>query len=317
MNRPRVLVTRSSHQGSELAERLGALGLEPVLVPTIELAEPSRFEALDEALRRLSHSSGPGDLKAPAGFDWILFTSANAVEAFGRRLNAGHSNAGDPDADQESAGDSQRLKRLRARLETHDLRGPAEGGSQAAQPLRIAAIGQATARALDAIGLSTSLVPPLAVAESLAAALLPYARRPDGSPAHFLLVRAEAAREHLPNVLRAAGAAVTVAPAYRTVVPLASVAQLRGLLEDPDRWPQAITFTSSSTARNLQALLEVSGLTLPAGILRVSIGPITSDTLRELDLPPHAEAAEATVPALAAAVAHILQMPGNRVQQIP
>ena len=61
----------------------------------------------------------------------------------------------------------------------------------------------------------------------------------------------------------------------------------------------AVTFTSASTARNLVALLEAAGHALPASVLRASIGPITSRALCDLGLPPHLEAAEPTLAALA------------------
>jgi uroporphyrinogen-III synthase len=75
-----------------------------------------------------------------------------------------------------------------------------------------------------------------------------------------------------------------------------------------DNWPVAITFTSSSTATNLLALLEASGLSLPQEILRISIGPITSQTLRDLGFPPHAEAVEANLPSLVDAVVQMLNL---------
>ena len=50
------------------------------------------------------------------------------------------------------------------------------------------------------------------------------------------------------------------------------------------------------------ALLEASALTLPAAVVRASIGPITSRALRDLGLPPHVEALESTIPALVAAL---------------
>jgi len=224
-----------------------------VLVPAIEIAPPSSFELLDAATADL------------ASYDWLIFTSANAVEAFHRRL--------------ESAG----LKAVMG------------------MP-RIAAIGPATARALEDIGFATDLVPPQAVAESLADALLTQVRRPDGSPTRFLLVRAEEARDVLPEALRAAGAEVTIAPAYRTVVAAASIDVIRDLFGGATTDVAAITFTSSSAARNLLALCEAAGVSLPASALRVSIGPITSETLRSLDYPPHAEALTAAVDALAQAV---------------
>ena len=282
----RVLITRSVAQGSELAGRLRALNIEPIVIPTIELADPTTFAPLDVALAHLVDPVEPG---REAAFHWLLFTSANAVAAFHRRLSV--------------------LKG--ARFSPSISGSPGEGDSAPEGNLRaglkIAAIGPATARALEAIGLQPDLLPPQAVAEALAASIVPYARQPGGSSTRFLLIRAEIARDHLPDTLRAAGAAVTVAPAYRTLAPADSIAQIAELFRAPERWPDAITFTSSSTATNLQAFLEAAGVSLPAGIQRISIGPITSQTLRELGLPPHAEAAEPTLECLATTIAASLQ----------
>jgi uroporphyrinogen-III synthase len=252
---PRILVTRSPHQASDLADRLRALGVDPILIPTIEIADPTTFAPLDAALAHLNT------------FHWLLFTSANAVEAFHRRST------------------------------------PTSYSLLPASCLT-AAIGPATARALEAIGLAPTLIPPQAVAESLATALLPHALQPDGSPTRFLLIRAEEAREHLPETLRAAGAEVTIAPAYRTLTPAGSLEALSNLFRD--NAPDAITFTSSSTARNLFTLLHSASITLPAGVALASIGPITSATLRELGHPPDVEAAEATPASLAEIVVKYL-----------
>lgn len=254
---PRVLVTRSQQQSSELAERLRELGLEPVLVPAIELVAPSSFEALDAAIAGM------------AGFQWVVFTSANAVQAMQRRVDT----IGSSVADEFGAGTR----------------------------VRVAAIGAATARALEAAGIGVHLMPAQAVAESLRDALLREAIQGDGSPTRFLLIRAEDARDVLPDALRGAGAEVVIAPAYRTVVPAGSVDLIRALFASPAELA-AITFTSSSTARNLLTLCEAAGVGLPDTVLRVSIGPITSETLRSLSCPPHAEALESTVAALAQAV---------------
>ncbi len=121
----------------------------------------------------------------------------------------------------------------------------------------------------------------------------------------MLLIRAETARDTLPDTLRAAGAELTVAPAYRNLIPPDSIPLLQSLFANPEAWPDAITFTSSSTAANLLALLEAAGLTLPRDgehdrtILRASIGPITSETLRDLGYPPHLQAPNATIASLA------------------
>lgn len=249
----RVLVTRAQHQASELAERLGALGLEPVLLPVIEIVEPMSFAALDEALASLQH------------FQWVVFTSANAVEAARRR------------------------------------------GFSKREGVRVGAIGQATARALEAIGVGADVVPALAVAEAMAQELLPHARQSDGAATRFLLVRAEEARDVLPEMLRAAGGDVTIAEAYRNVIPAGSVEAIREMFAKPEMSPDAITFTSSSSARNLLALCEVAGVELPAAALRVSIGAITSETLRELGYPAHAAAPSASVQSLAETVALALK----------
>ena len=261
LHRPRILITRSRHQTSDLAAHLQALGADPILIPTIALAPPLTYAPLDAALAELQT------------FDWLVFTSANAVEAFAQRLVPEFPNH-----------------------------------------FTIAAIGPSTARALTQIGLPPDLIPPQAVAESLGQALLPQI-----TPGHtrILLIRAEAARDILPEALRSAGADLTVVPAYRNLIPEDSIPLLQALFRNPATWPDAITFTSSSTATNLLALLDASGLTLPPDgtitgegktILRASIGPITSQTLRDLGYPPHLEAAEATIPSLVKTLAHALDL---------
>jgi uroporphyrinogen-III synthase len=256
-----------------LADALRALDLEPVLIPTIELAPPTSFAPIDEAVATLDT------------FHWLIFTSANAVEAFASRSRAG--------AQSENPENGPHGERKGSPLPTN---------------LRVAAIGPSTARAVELLGTKADLVPPQAVAESLASALLPHAVQPDGTPTRFLLIRAETARDHLPNTLREAGADVTIAPAYRTTIPESSSEELRHVFSTYDSAPQAITFTSSSSVQNLLALLEVSKLVLPPDILRISIGPITSETMSSLGIPAHAEAEEATVSALALAVSHALHL---------
>lgn len=265
----RILVTRAPHQASALAQAIDELGMEPVLIPTIELAEPTTFEPIDVAIGRLRR-------RDQVGFHWTLFTSVNAVEALFRRLKEA-----------------------------------TNGFSLVESSCRIAAIGPATARSLEGRGVHVDLLPTQAVAESFVESLLPYAVQADGSATRFLLVRAEQARDVLPDRLRAAGADVTIAPVYRTIIPQASLASIQSLFRDPEKYPDAITFTSSSTVSNLLALMEIAKLTLPSDVLRISIGPITSQTLREHNLPPHAEASEPTIVALAETVLRSVQAKGQ------
>ncbi len=242
----RVLITRAPRQASELADRLRALGATAVLIPTIEIGPPASFAALDVALATLDD------------FDLVVFTSANAVEAFQQR---------------------------------------AQFLAVAPAPRRIAVVGPATARRVEAIGLHADVVPPVFTAESLAQTIL-QSGLPGVSGQRILLVLAEQAPETLRCALVAAGARVTVATAYGNRVPEASLAAVAELFAEPSGLPDAVTFTSSSTARNLVALMESVGCTLPDSVARVSIGPVTSRTLRELGLPPHIEAAEPTIAAL-------------------
>ena len=273
---PRILITRSPHQASELAERLRALGVEPILIPTIALEDPTTFDPLDAAIAQLSN------------FHWLLFTSANAVEAFHHRLSG---------LALKGTGFSPSVTALEKKW--------ALAPEVSLPPnCRIACIGPATARAVESFNRKPSLIPPHAVAESLAEALLPHVQ----PGVRFLLVRAESARDHLPETLRAAGADLTIVPVYRTIVPTESIAAIRQLFSSSENWPAAITFTSSSTVANLLVLLEVSGLNLPQEILRISIGPITSQTLRDLNLPPHAEAVEPSLPSLVAEVVKSLHL---------
>jgi uroporphyrinogen-III synthase len=179
----------------------------------------------------------------------------------------------------------------------HSVEVFAERRDPSVSPRHIAAIGPATAKAIERLGLPVTLVPSVQVAESLADSLVPHA---EGT--NFLLIRAAEARQVLPAALIQAGARLTVVEAYRNRIPLESAPRLRELFASPTHYPDAISFTSASTARNLIALLEVSGLTLPTGIVLASIGPITSQALRDLGLEPTVEAGKATIAELAQAL---------------
>jgi uroporphyrinogen-III synthase len=168
-------------------------------------------------------------------------------------------------------------------------------------PRRIAVVGPATAGAVEALGLRVDVMPSVYTAEALSQALLPEVRGQ-----RILLVLAEYAPRILESGLKGGGAEVTVAPAYKNRIPETSLSAVADLFAEPSAYPDAVTFTSASTAKNLAALLEAGGLTLPDRVTRASIGPITSRALVELGLPPHIEASEPTISALADAVtAHL------------
>lgn len=163
-----------------------------------------------------------------------------------------------------------------------------------------AAVGETTARALEEWGLRPAVTPKEYVAESLVEAL---GERTRGR--RVLIVRAAVARDVIPEALRQQSAEVEIAEAYRTVVPQGSIEKIaEGFMDGP---PDAATFTSSSTVTNFFQLLRAAGLDERHGGMRaISIGPITSRTLREHGWEPAAEAdphdvaglVEATVRAL-------------------
>ncbi len=169
-------------------------------------------------------------------FDWIVFTSATGVEAFIERL----------------------------RILEMDIR--------AAAGARIAAIGPATAARLLHYGLIVAAVPREYRAEALVEALSEQAIE----GARILIPRAQVAREILPQLLYEKGAKeVVVAPAYKTVIPHRDdIERIRqfvrtGVID-------LITFTSSSTVNNFQAML---GMQI-TGLKAATIGPITAQAAR-------------------------------------
>jgi uroporphyrinogen III methyltransferase / synthase len=134
------------------------------------------------------------------------------------------------------------------------------------------------------------VVPERFVAEALAEALSEVPLR--GRPA--LVARAAEGRDVLPEALRARGAQVDVVALYETVA------------ESPDpgaveaaRDADYVTFTSSSTVRNLVAALDGR---LPSDVRVVSVGPVTSEAAREAGLEVHVEAGRHDVDGLVEAL---------------
>jgi uroporphyrinogen-III synthase len=163
-------------------------------------------------------------------------------------------------------------------------------------PQQVGAVGAATAEAAREAGLAVSVVPESYVAESLVAELKD---RIGGK--HVLLARAAAARDVIPDALRATGATVDVIDAYRNILPAAAPQQLRRAYA---LGIDAVTFTSSSSASHLAEAAQAAGLPFPfPNVPALSIGPVTSQTLRDLNWPHAAEADPHDIPGLIAAVA--------------
>ncbi|MDQ6606030.1 MAG: uroporphyrinogen-III C-methyltransferase [Actinomycetota bacterium] len=141
---------------------------------------------------------------------------------------------------------------------------------------RVAAIGPGTAAALEAHGVIADVVPERFVAEGLVEALA------DVPVNRALVARAAEARDVLPDALRERGAVVDVLPLYETVVEPLDDAQLAGV-----RASDYVTFTSSSTVKYFFAS---AGEALGERTRLVSIGPVTSETLRAHGREPDVEA---------------------------
>lgn len=162
-------------------------------------------------------------------YDWAVFTSANAVAAL------------------LSASGATRL--------------PVGPGP------RLAAVGAATAGALEAAGRAPDLIAEERLAEGLAEALIATGTLV-GS--RVLWPRAAAARPVLADALRAAGAAVDAPEAYASEPDTDRAQQLAAAVAEGEI--DVLTFTSPSGVRSYVR----AGGSIPDGVLVAAIGPITA-----------------------------------------
>jgi uroporphyrinogen III methyltransferase/synthase len=175
----RVLVTRARQQASQLSTRLVELGASPIEYPTIEIRLADDPRALDDALAGLDR------------FGWVIFTSANGVEAFFARLASNGRDA------------------------------------RALGACRVAAIGPSTAAALRAHGIRADWIPDRFLTDGILEGFRKFELR----DVEVLLARTDIAPPALADGLRAQGARVTEVTAYRTVPAEASRDRLLDALE--------------------------------------------------------------------------------------
>ena len=256
----RIVVTRSREQAGELIEMLEDRGAEAIAAPTIRIAPPEDVEAVDRACAQAST------------YDWIVFTSANGVDYF--------------------------LKRLLTIGDVRDLKG-----------VKICTIGPSTASRLHRYGIRVDLMPEEYRAEAVIEALTKNGAL-DGM--RVLLPRADIARELLAEELRAAGADVTEVATYRTVLGGADrdgdYDVYRMLL---DREIDAVTFTSASTVRNFATIFGAEqAADLLRTTVVACIGPVTAEAAQQLDIATTVMPSRYTIPDLVdALVAHFARTP--------
>jgi uroporphyrinogen III methyltransferase/synthase len=160
---------------------------------------------------------------------------------------------------------------------------------------KICAIGPATRDAVERLHLKVDVVPQEYVAESLLSSL----ERFDLSGMRVLLPRAAVARDLVPAGLTSRGAQVEVVEAYRTVLPEDAPQRAREILSGRNR-PDWVTFTSSSTVKNL---LAAAGKEPLEGVRIASIGPVTTETARAHGLTVDVQANPFTMDGLVNAIA--------------
>ncbi len=251
----RVVVTRATDQAHELAHSLMALGAKVVLLPTVSFAPVEDSSALDAALRRLGE------------FDWILFTSQNAVRFF-----------------------SQRMSELGLKART----------AQSPRPL-VAAVGPATVTAATREGFRVDTIPKTHSGEALAQEL--WGAIGDRK---VLLPRSDRADDRLPNALREAGANVTEIVAYRTAAPDSLDPEILKRIRDAEVdaivFASPSAFRCLSECVGAAELAEIS-----SRVQFAAIGPTTARAMREDGARVDIEATESSAAGLADSIAKYYQ----------
>jgi uroporphyrinogen III methyltransferase/synthase len=244
----RVVVTRTRRQASGLTRRLAQLGADVLEIPTIRVVPVALGASERDKLAALS-----------THFDWLIFTSPNAVDFFFAEF-------------------------FQARNDLRDL-----------GPVKLAAVGPATAQKLSALHLHADLQPEVFTTEKLAECF----SAKEVASKRFCLPHGRLAEPLLANYLREKGGLVEEWTLYDTEPEQEDPTGARArYLREGAHW---ITFTSSSTAENWNALQlqPASGAPRPKA---VSMGPVTSATLRKLGYEIEAESTASTIDALVATI---------------
>jgi hydroxymethylbilane synthase len=250
----RVIVTRAIKQSGEMTRALESLGAEVIACPTIEIREPSNWAQLDRALIHLSW------------YDWLVFTSANGVEYFLRRLD--------------------QLGHGRAELMPH----------------RVCAVGRKTAEKLKSENITVDLTPERFTAEAVVEEFIKrFGVRQRLRGSRMLLPASRTTRDVIRPAMERIGVHVEVVEAYQTVTPATNGQEVARLFHNAEA--DYIIFTSPSTVANLAAILETDHLAPLLANTRVAcIGPVTADAARLYGLTVHIQPEEHTGQAVVTAI---------------
>ncbi|TAF10662.1 MAG: uroporphyrinogen-III synthase [Nostocales cyanobacterium] len=247
-----ILVTRSVGQSSQFSDRLTAAGARVIELPALEICPPSSWQPLDQAISQLST------------FNWLIFTSTNAVEYFFNRL---HTKGKD--------------KSVLAKL-------------------KIAVVGEKTSHSLQQYHIQPDFIPPHFIADSL---VINFPENLAGKKILFPRVET-GGRQVLVKELTSKGAEVTEVPAYESCcpqhIPPAAEIALRNHTLDVITFASSKTvqfFCLLTTINFPEGITDYLDKTCIA-----SIGPQTSKTCFDLFGRVDIEAEEYTVDGLIKAI---------------
>lgn len=245
----RIVVTRAKKQAADLTSKLRELGAEVYEFPVISITPPESWQPLDDAITKIKQ------------YDWVLFASSNAVDAFLSRADA------------------------------------VGIGKEELDFTKFAVIGPGTASALEARGVKPSFCPSAFIAETLVAEFPGY---PNMKGTRILWPRTNVGRPYVLDKMTQAGAQVDVVESYHTSLP-ANEEEIADRLTTLlwKNVIDVITLASSQSARNLKAILatglnkklgdrklevplEKDSITYALeGVVIASIGPETSNAARK------------------------------------
>ena len=254
----RIVVTRSREQAGEFIDMLEERGAEAIPAPTIRVLPPEDTTALRQAC-------------TDAGtFDWIVFTSANAVDYF-----------------------------MRCLLEERDVR--------ELKGVRICTVGPSTASHLSRYGIRVDLTPAEYRSEALIHAMKAHGAL---RGARVLLPRADIAREIIADELRDAGAEVVEVTAYRTVLAGGEGDHdVYRMLLDREIDAVTFT-SASTVRNFVDILGHDQAIDLLRTTVVASIGPVTAEAAQQLDISTSVMPDRYTIPDLVdALVTHFTSHP--------
>ncbi len=252
----RIVVTQPADQALQQIELFKSLGAEVTHKPMIAIQPANDYAEFDKHLQK------------PDDFDWIIFTSANGVQAFDSRLKT---------------------------LGIH---------ADQFKTVRFGTIGAATTAALAEAGFDTDLEPEIATAAGFLHEFTQKIHKISGMK--FLFPMGNIARDTLPGGLNNKGAEITRITVYQTTSVAYPADEITGLFRSGRI--DMVTFMSSSAVDAIMRFITGIDRTAVISKMTVaSIGPVTTKTLRSYGIEPVVESPVQSVSGLVNAAIEYFQ----------